>query len=68
MTYYEDRRVYLTDEYEEHELEIYLDLLDEGFYLGGWCDGPNAGVEVELTSEQVKEARKIGYERTYDDW
>ncbi len=67
MTYYENRPVCLTDEHG-HELEVYLDLLDEGFYLGVWCDGPNAGVEVELTSEQVKEARKIGYESTYDGW
>ena len=67
MTYYEDRPVCLTDEYG-HEIEVQLDLLDEGVYLGVWCDGPDAGVEVELTSEQVKEARKIGYESTYDDW
>ena len=51
--------VYLINEHE-HELEVDLALMDEGFYVGVWCDGPDAGVEVELTSAQVKEARKLG--------
>ncbi len=72
MTYedkrvFEDKRVYLTDEYE-HELEVDLALMDDGIYVGVWLDGPDAGVEVDLSSSQVKEARKLGYERTHDDW
>lgn len=51
--------VYLTDEYD-HELEVDLALMDEGIYVGVWCQGPYAGVEVDLTSAQVKEARKLG--------
>ena len=51
--------VYLTNEYD-HELEVDLALMDEGVYVGVWCQGPDAGVEVELTKEQVKEARKLG--------
>jgi len=51
--------VYLTNEYD-HELEVDLALMDEGVYVGVWCQGPDAGVEVELTSAQVKEARKLG--------
>ncbi len=72
MTYedkrvFEDKRVYLTDEYE-HELEVDLALMDDGIYVGVWLDGPDAGVEVDLSSNQVKEARKLGYESTQDDW
>ena len=51
--------VYLTNEYD-HELEVDLALMDEGVYVGVWCQGPDAGVEVGLTSAQVKEARKLG--------
>lgn len=62
MTYeMEDRRVYLTNEYE-HELEVDLALMDDGIYLGVWLDGPYVGTEVELSSNQVKEARTLGYE------
>ena len=66
MTYedkrvFEDKRVYLTDEYE-HELEVDLALMDDGIYVGVWLDGPDAGVEVDLSSSQVKEARKLSYE------
>ena len=57
----EDKRVYLTDEYE-HELEVDLALMDDGIYVGVWLDGPYAGTEVDLSSNQVKEARKLGYE------
>lgn len=64
---FEDKRVYLTDEYE-HELEVDLALMDDGIYVGVWLDGPYAGTEVDLTSSQVKEARKLGYESTQDDW
>ena len=63
----EDKRVYLTNEYD-YELEVDLALMDEGFYVGVWMDGPDAGVEVDLTSSQVKEARRLGYESTHDDW
>ena len=63
----EDKRVYLTNEYD-YELEVDLALMDEGFYVGVWMDGPDAGVEVDLTSSQVKEARRFGYESTHDDW
>ncbi len=66
MTYedkrvFEDKRVYLTDEYE-HELEVDLALMDDGIYVGVWLDGPYVGTEVDLSSNQVKEARKLGYE------
>ena len=64
---FEDKRVYLTDEYE-HELEVDLALMDDGIYVGVWLDGPYAGTEVDLSSNQVKEARKLGYESTQDDW
>ena len=64
---YEDKRVYLTDEYE-HELEVDLALMDDGIYVGVMLDGPYAGVEVDLTSSQVKEARKLGYENEHDGW
>ena len=64
---YEDKRVYLTDEYE-HELEVDLALMDDGIYVGVWCSGPDAGVEVDLTSSQVKEALKLGYENEHDGW
>ena len=57
----EDKRVYLTDEYE-HELEVDLALMDDGIYVGVWLDGPCVGTEVDLSSNQVKEARKLGYE------
>ena len=57
----EDKRVYLTNEFE-HVLEVDLALMDDGIYVGVWCEGPDAGVEVDLTSSQVKEARKLGYE------
>jgi|TARA_R100000081_G_C4814535_1_gene173801 hypothetical protein len=69
MTYQsiEDKRVYLTDEYE-HELEVDLALMDDGIFVGVWLDGPYVGTEVDLTSSQVKEARKLGYESTQDDW
>ena len=68
MTYeVEDKRVYLTNEYE-HELEVYLALMDDGIYVGVWTDGPDVGTEVDLTEAQVKEARKLGYESTHDDW
>lgn len=63
----EDKRVYLTNEYD-YELEVDLALMDEGFYVGVWMDGPDAGVEVDLTSSQVKEARRLGYESANDDW
>ena len=63
----EDKRVYLTNEYE-HELEVDLALIDDGIYVGVWCDGPDAGVEVDLTVSQVKEALKLGYESKHDDW
>ena len=63
----EDKRVYLTNEYD-YELEVDLALMDEGFYVGVWMDGPDAGVEVDLTSSQVKEARRLGYESENDDW
>ena len=63
----EDKRVYLADEYE-HELEVDLALMDDGIYVGVWLDGPYAGTEVELSGNQVKEARKLGYESTQDDW
>ena len=63
----EDKRVYLTNEYE-HELEVDLALMDDGIYVGVWLDGPYAGTEVDLSSNQVKEARKLGYESTQDDW
>jgi len=61
MIYQEDKRVYLTDEYE-HELEVDLALMDDGIYVGVWLDGPYVGTEVDLSSHQVKEARKLGYE------
>ncbi len=64
---FEDKRVYLTDEYE-HELEVDLALMDDGIYVGVWLDGPYVGTEVDLSSNQVKEARKLGYESTQDDW
>jgi len=64
---FEDKRVYLTDEYE-HELEVDLALMDDGIYVGVWLDGPYAGTEVDLSSNQVKEARKLGYESTQDGW
>jgi hypothetical protein len=69
MTYQsiEDKRVYLTNEYEP-ELEVDLALMDDGIYVGVWLDGPYVGTEVDLTSSQVKEARKLGYESTQDDW
>jgi len=67
MIYEKDKRVYLTDEYE-HELEVDLALMDDGNYVGVWLDGPYAGTEVDLTSSQVKEARKLGYESKHDDW
>ena len=63
----EDKRVYLIDECD-YELEVDLALMDEGFYVGVWMDGPDAGVEVDLTRSQVKEARRLGYESTHDDW
>ena len=56
---FEDKRVYLTDEYE---LEVDLALLDDGIYVGVWLDGP------DTTSSQVKEAHKLGYESTHNDW
>ena len=67
---YEDKRVYLYNEYE-HELEVDLALMDDGIYVGVWLDGPYAGVEVDLTSSQVKEARKLGYchfESEHNGW
>jgi len=64
---FEDKRVYLTDEYE-HELEVDLALMDDGIYVGVMLDGPCVGTEVDLSSNQVKEARKLGYESTQDDW
>ena len=63
----EDKRVYLCNEYD-HELEVDLELIDEGIYVGVWMDGPDMGVEVDLTSSQVKEARKLGFENNHDDW
>ena len=59
--------VYLTNEYDP-ELEVDLALMAEGSYVGVWGQGPYAGVEVELTSAQVKEARKLGYENKHGDW
>ena len=58
---YEDKRVYLYNEYE-HELEVDLALMDDGIYTGVWQDGPDAGVEVDLNSVQVKEALDLFYE------
>ena len=64
MTYeLEDKRVYLTNEYE-HELEVDLALMDDGIYVGVWLDGPCVGVEVDLSSSQVKEARELGYKES----
>jgi hypothetical protein len=64
MTYeLEDKRVYLTNEYE-HELEVDLALMDDGVYVGVWLAGPYAGVEVDLSSSQVKEARELGYKES----
>ena len=57
----EDKRVYLYNEYE-HELEVDLALMDDGIYVGVWLDGPDAGVEVDLNSVQVKEALDLFYE------
>ncbi len=67
MTYedkrvFEDKRVYISDQYE-HELEVDLAIMDEGIYVGVYMSGPNAGVEVDLSAQQVKEARKLGEEQ-----
>lgn len=69
MTYFEDKpvfedkRVYLRDEYE-HELEIDLADMDNDLYVGVYMSGPDAGVEVDLSAQQVKEARKLGQEQS----
>jgi len=60
---YEDKRVYISDQYE-HELEIDLAIMDEGIYVGVYMSGPDAGVEVDLSTQQVQEARKLGQEQS----
>jgi len=60
---YEDKRVYISDRYE-HELEVDLAIMDEGIYVGVYMSGPDAGVEVDLSAQQVKEARKVGQEQS----
>ncbi len=59
----EDRRVYISDQYE-HELEVDLAIMDEGIYVGVYMSGPDAGVEVDLSAQQVKEARELGQEQS----
>lgn len=51
-----DPRVYIYDE-DDHELEIDMELLEDGYEYGLCLTGPTMGEEVRLTDRQMAEAR-----------
>lgn len=52
--------VYITG-WGGYELEVLLSLMDEGIYVGVYTEGPDKGVEVQLTSLQAKAARVASF-------
>ena len=51
-----DPRVYIYDE-NDHELEVDMELLEDGYEYGLRLTGPTMGEEVRLTDNQMAEAR-----------
>lgn len=50
-----DPRVYICDE-DDNELEVDMELLEEGFPYAVYMSGPKKGEEVGLTPEQIDTA------------
>ena len=61
-----DPRVYIYDE-DDHELEVDMELVEDGYPYAVYMSGPMKGEEIKLSASQIDTARDI-YELLVDEY
>ena len=48
--------VYICDK-DDYEIEVDVELMEDGFPVGVYTEGPDKGIEITLTDKMIEDAR-----------